>query len=60
MFKKTNPFVSSNHCISYRLHLAGKDASDEVFYFQNMKRLYGYFSRSHTRQNILKLMQVIN
>lgn len=63
-FKKMNPFISSNHCISHRLHLAGKDASAEVFYFQKyektLREIYGYFSRSHTRQNILKLMQVIN
>jgi len=63
-FKKINPFISSNHCISHRLHLAGKDASDEVFYFQKyektLQEIYGYFSRSYTRQNILKLMQVIN
>jgi hypothetical protein len=63
-FKKMNPFISSNHCISHRLHLAGKDASDEVIYFQKyektLRELYGYFSRSHKRQNILKLMQVIN
>ena len=63
-FKKMNPFISSNHCISHRLHLAGKDASDEVFYFQKYEKtlweIYGYFSKSHTRQNILKLMQVIN
>ena len=63
-FKKMNPFISSNHCVSHRLHLAGEDASDEVIYFQKYEKtlqaLYGYFSRSHKRQNILKLMQVIN
>ena len=32
-FKKINPFMSSNHCVSHRLHLAGKDASDKVTYF---------------------------
>jgi len=37
-FKKMNPFISSNHCISHRLHLAGKDASDEVFYFQKYEK----------------------
>ena len=56
--------MSSNHCISHRLHLAGKDASEEVVYFKKyekiLKNLYGYFSKSHKRQQILKLMQVIN
>ena len=56
--------MSSNHCISHRLHLAGKDASKEVIYFEKyektLKNLYGYFSKSHKRQQILKLMQVIN
>ena len=56
--------MSSNHCISHRLHLAGKDASEEVIYFEKyektLKNLYGYFSKSHKRQQILKLMQVIN
>ena len=55
-FKKMmNPFISSNHCVSHRLHLAGEDASDEVIYFQKYEKtlqaLYGYFSRSHKRQN---------
>lgn len=56
--------MSSNHCISHRLHLAGKDASEEVIYFEKyekiLKNLYGYFSKSHKRQQILKLMQVID
>ena len=62
--KKINPFMSSNHCVSHRLHLAGKDASEEVRYFERyentLKNLYGYFSRSHNRQDILELMQVID
>ena len=63
-FKKMNPFMSSNHCVSHRLHLAGKDASNEVLYFPKyekiLQEIYGYFSKSHKRQSILKLMQVIN
>ena len=55
--------MSSNHCISHRLHLAGKDASKEVIYFkkyeQTLKNLYSYFSKSGKRQKMLKLMQVI-
>jgi hypothetical protein len=54
--------MTSNHCISHRLHLAGKDASEQVTYFEKyektLKNLYSYFSKSHKRQQILKLMQV--
>jgi hypothetical protein len=54
--------MSSNHCISHRLHLAGKDASEEVRYFEEyentLKNLYGYFSKSYKRQKLLKMMQV--
>jgi hypothetical protein len=60
--KKINPFMSSNHCVSHRLHLAGKDASEEVRYFEEyeniLKNLYGYFSKSYKRQKLLKMMQV--
>ena len=38
--KKINPFMSSIHCISHRLHLAGKDASDEIEYFQEYEKYY--------------------
>ena len=62
-FKRINPFMTSNHCISHRLHLAGKDASEEVIYFEKyektLKNLYSYFSKSYKRQQILKMMQVI-
>jgi hypothetical protein len=62
--KKINPFMSSIHCISHRLHLAGKDASDEIEYFQEyekvLRNLYSYFSKSHKRQDLLKSMQEIN
>lgn len=62
-FKKINPFMTSNHCASHRLHLAGKDASEEVVYFKEyektLKDLYNYFSKSYKRQQILKMMQVI-
>ena len=60
--KKINPFMSSNHCVSHRLHLAGKDASEEVRYFERyentLKNLYVYFSKSYKRQKLLKMMQV--
>jgi Domain of unknown function (DUF4371)/hAT family C-terminal dimerisation region len=62
--RKMNPFMSSNHCVSHRLHLAGKDASDKVLYFEKyeetLKNLYAFFSRSYRRQNLLKMMQDIN
>jgi hypothetical protein len=62
--RKMNPFMSSNHCVSHRLHLAGKDASDEVLYFEKyeetLKNLYTFFSKSYKRQNLLKIMQDIN
>src|SRR6185369_7872323 len=62
--KEINPFMTSIHCISHRLHLAGKDASNEVEYFQKyeqvLQNLYSYFSKSHKRQDLLKLMQEIN
>jgi len=49
--------MTSNHCISHRLHLAGKDASEEVIYFEKyektLKNLYSYFSKSHKRQKII-------
>ena len=62
--KKINPFMSSNHCVSHRLHLAGKDASNEVLYFEKyeetLKNLYAFFSKSYKRQSLLKMMQDIN
>ena len=60
--KKLNPFISSNHCIAHRLHLAGKDASSKVLYFKNyekvLHKIYSYFSRSYKRQKMLHIMQV--
>ena len=54
--------MSSNHCITHRLHLAGKDASVKVPYFKNyekiLHRIYSYFSRSYKRQKLLHIMQV--
>lgn len=51
--------MTSNHCISHRLHLAGKDASEEVIYFEKyektLKNLYSYFSKSHKRQKNIKV-----
>jgi hypothetical protein len=64
--------MSSNHCISHRLHLAGKDASKEVIYFKKyektLKNLYSYFSKSGKRQKMLirnpcdncKILSIIN
>ena len=41
--KKINPFMSSNHCVSHRLHLAGKDASEEVIYFEKYEKNFKKF-----------------
>ena len=52
------------HCISHRLHLAGKDAANEVQYFKKYeatcKELYSYFSRSYKRMMNLKMIQETN
>ncbi|GET02904.1 hypothetical protein GLOIN_2v1849188 [Rhizophagus clarus] len=38
--KKENPFITSVHCITYRLHLAGQDAAREVSYFKEYENIY--------------------
>jgi hypothetical protein len=52
------------HCISHRLHLAGKDAANEVQYFKKYeaicKKLYPYFSGSYKRMLNLKMIQESN
>ena len=52
------------HCISHRLHLAGKDAANEVQYFKKYeatcKELYSYFSGSYKRMLNLKMIQESN
>src|SRR6266498_815973 len=57
IFNQLKSFISSNHCISYRLHLAGKDASSNVEYFKEyeniLHKIYSYFSRSHKHQKML-------
>ena len=59
--KKLNPFITENHCIAHRLHLAGEDAADQVPYFKTydkiLKNIYGYFSSSYKRLLNLKLIQ---
>src|SRR5688500_1480026 len=59
--KKLNPFITENHCIAHRLHLAGKDAAEQVPYFKKydkiLKNIYGYFSSSYKRLLNLKLIQ---
>src|SRR5687768_15527989 len=50
--KEINPFMSSIHCISHRLHLR--------IFSRILQNLYSYFSKSHKRQDLLKLMQEIN
>ena len=62
--KKHNPFITANHCVAHRLHLAGSDASNDVPYFKKyekiLRSLYAYFTRSSRRANLLKQMQDIN
>ncbi|CAB4414651.1 unnamed protein product [Rhizophagus irregularis] len=49
--KEINPFLTSMHCIAHRLHLAGRDAANEVQYFKDYeatcKELYSYFNGSY-------------
>jgi hypothetical protein len=52
------------HCIAHRLHLAGRDAANEVQYFKEYettcKELYSYFSGSYRRMINLKMIQETN
>jgi len=61
LLKKRNPYLSSNHCIAHRLHLAAEDAAKEVPYFNNykeiVKSIYTFFSNSYKRMYELKLIQ---
>jgi hypothetical protein len=63
-FKASNPFLTSVHCIAHRLHLAGKDAANQVKYFKDFestcKELYAYFSGSYKRMINLKMIQETN
>ena len=47
--KKINPFMSSNHCVSHRLNLTGKDASNEVLYFEKYEKICMHFFLNHIR-----------
>jgi hypothetical protein len=59
--KRSNPFITENHCIAHRLHLAGEDAVDQVPYFKKydktLKNIYRYFSSLYKRLLNLKLIQ---
>jgi hypothetical protein len=59
--KKINLYITENHCIAHRLHLACEDAAKEVQYFQKyekiVKGIYLYFSSSYKRLLALKLVQ---
>ncbi|CAG8548982.1 15897_t:CDS:2, partial [Dentiscutata heterogama] len=62
-FQEINPFITSVHCITHRLHLAEKDAAKHVPYFNqyetSIKKLYIYFSSSYQRMQNLKMVQDI-
>ncbi|CAG8853784.1 45492_t:CDS:1, partial [Gigaspora margarita] len=59
--KKYNPFITKNHCIAHRLHLAGQDAAEKVLYFAKYEKLvkgiYTYFSSSYKWLLALKMVQ---
>ena len=61
LLKKRNPYLSSNHCIAHRLHLAAEDAAEEVPYFDDykaiVKSIYAFFSNSYKRMYELKAIQ---
>jgi len=52
------------HYIAHRLHLAEKDAANEVQYFKEYeatcKELYSYFNGSYKRMINLKIIQETN
>ncbi|CAG8579745.1 18231_t:CDS:2 [Racocetra persica] len=51
--KKYNPYITENHCIAHRLHLASQDIAKQVAYFKTydtiVKGIYLYFSSSYKR-----------
>ncbi|CAG8720731.1 8026_t:CDS:2 [Gigaspora margarita] len=59
--KKYNPYLTENHCIAHRLHLASQDAAEQVAYFKTydtlVKGIYLYFSSSYKRLLTLKMVQ---
>jgi len=61
LLKKRNPYLTSNHCIAHRLHLAAEDAAKEVPYFSSykeiVKSIYTFFSNSYKRMYELKSIQ---
>jgi hypothetical protein len=61
LLKKRNPYLSSNHCIAHRLHLAAEDAAKEVPYFNDykeiVKSIYTFFLNSYKRMYELKSIQ---
>lgn len=59
--KKYNSYLTENHCIVHRLHLASQDAAEQVAYFKTydtlVKEIYLYFSSSYKRLLTLKMVQ---
>ncbi|CAJ0853301.1 8676_t:CDS:2 [Entrophospora sp. SA101] len=58
LLKKRNPYLTSNHCIAQRVHLALEDAANQVSYFENYKSIlkgtYTFFSSYYKRIYELK------
>ncbi|CAG8505172.1 21363_t:CDS:2 [Gigaspora margarita] len=58
LLKQRNPFISSNHCVVHRVHMAIDDATKDIPYFQTYKDLvkgiYTYFSDSYRKMYELR------
>ncbi|CAG8672118.1 15420_t:CDS:2 [Dentiscutata erythropus] len=58
LLKQRNPFISSNHCVIHRVHMAIDDATKDIPYFQTYKDLvkgiYTYFSDSYRKMYDLR------
>ncbi|CAG8518057.1 17539_t:CDS:2 [Cetraspora pellucida] len=58
LLKQRNPFLSSNHCVVHRVHMAIDDATKDIPYFQTykdiVKAIYTYFSDSYRRMYELR------
>ncbi|CAH1769156.1 6227_t:CDS:2, partial [Entrophospora sp. SA101] len=61
LLKRKNPFLTSNHCIAHRVHLAAEDAAKQIPYFNRYKEIiktvYSFFSNSYKRMYELKSIQ---
>ncbi|CAG8816153.1 17705_t:CDS:2, partial [Cetraspora pellucida] len=62
--KKYNPYLTENHCIAYRLHLASQDAAEQVLYFKKydalVKEIYLYFIQNTLEEPELVLLNIVS